>query len=68
MPISSESARVRARIAGRKRQNPDADVTSDQRELKTLTLEEHIRQVVDNAPAPTPDQIARLRALLRPRG
>lgn len=66
MPISPETAKVRARIAGRKRQNADADVADDQRELKTLTLEEHIRRVVENAPLPTPEQIARLRALLRP--
>lgn len=66
MPISHEKAKIRARIAGRKRQNPDADVTEEQRELKTLTLEEHIRRVVETAPLPTPDQMARLRALLRP--
>lgn len=66
MPISPETAKLRARIAGRKSQNPDADVTEEQRELRTLTLEEHIRRVVENAPTPTPEQIARLRALLPP--
>ncbi|MBG0853813.1 hypothetical protein I2W78_18650 [Streptomyces spinoverrucosus] len=66
MSISHEKAQLRARIAGRKRQNPNADVADDQRELKTLSLEEHIRRVVENAPAPTPEQIARLRALLPP--
>lgn len=66
MPISPETAKLRARIAGRKRQNPDADVTECQRALKALTLEEHIRRVVETAPLPTPEQIARLRDLLRP--
>lgn len=66
MPLTPEAARIRARIGGRKRQNPDADVTDDQRKLKVVRLEEHIHDVLSNAPMPTPDQIARLRALLRP--
>lgn len=66
MSISPETAKIRARIAGRRRQTPDADVTEEQRELKTVTLEEHIRRVVETAPIPTPEQIARLRDLLPP--
>ncbi|MBU3870255.1 hypothetical protein KN815_41300 [Streptomyces sp. 4503] len=68
MPISSEAAKVRARIAGKKRQNPDADVTDDQRELKMTTLEDYVQRVIASAPLPTPEQIARLRALLPPVG
>ncbi|MEJ8668411.1 hypothetical protein WKI71_07110 [Streptomyces sp. MS1.AVA.1] len=64
MSISQEKAQIRARIAGRKRQNPNADVSDDQRALKTLSLEEHIKRVVESAPTPTPEQIARLRDLL----
>jgi hypothetical protein len=66
MALSSEAAKIRGRIGGKRRQDPHADITEEQRELKTLTLEEHIRRVVENAPLPTPEQIARLRALLRP--
>lgn len=66
MPISPESAKVRARIAGRKSQNPDADVTEEKRELQILTLEERIRRAVESAPPLTPEQIERLRALLPP--
>lgn len=66
MALSPEASSLRARIGGRKRQNPNADVTDDQRELKTIRLEEHIHDVLSTAPMPTPDQIARLRALLRP--
>lgn len=64
MPISPETAKLRARIAGKKRQNPDADVSEDQRELKTRTLEAYIQRLISTAPVPTPEQIARLRALL----
>jgi hypothetical protein len=66
MALSPEAAKVRGRIGGKRRQDPHADITEEQRELKTLTLEDHIRRVVDSAPTPTPEQIARLRALLPP--
>ncbi|GAA2657487.1 hypothetical protein GCM10010307_72280 [Streptomyces vastus] len=66
VPISPETAKLRARIAGRRRQDPNADITEEQRELKTLTLEERIRRVVESAPPLTADQIERLRALLPP--
>ncbi|MGW1614472.1 hypothetical protein ACWCQZ_34525 [Streptomyces sp. NPDC002285] len=66
MPISEQKAHIRARIAGRKRQDPRADVTALQRELKTLSLEEHIRAVFSTAPTPTRKQIKRLLALLPP--
>lgn len=58
MPVS--------RLTGRKSQNPDADATEEQCELKTRTLEERIRQVVESAPPLTADQIERLRSLLPP--
>ncbi|MFF7651479.1 hypothetical protein ACFZCY_16720 [Streptomyces sp. NPDC007983] len=64
MPISPETAKLRARIAGKKRHNPDADVVDDQRELKTRTLEAHIQRLISTAPVPTPEQIERLRTLL----
>jgi hypothetical protein len=66
LPISPEAARVRARIAGKKRQNPRADVTEDQRELKTVSLEEHIRRVVDGLPPLSEEQRTRLALLLSP--
>jgi hypothetical protein len=66
MPISPDAAKLRARIAGKKSHNPDADVTEERRELKALTLEEHIQRVISTAPVPTPEQLSRLRALLPP--
>lgn len=66
MPISAKKAHIRACIAGRKRQDPRADVTALQRELKTLSLEEHIRAVFSTAPTPNRRQIKRLLALLPP--
>lgn len=66
MPISPEKAHLRARIAGRRRQNPDADVTEEQRELRALALAERIRRDVESAPPLTPEQIERIRALLPP--
>lgn len=66
MKISSEVAQTRARIAGMRRQNPDANVAELQCELKTAVLANRIRQFVESAPVPTPEQLARLRALLVP--
>lgn len=57
---------IRGRIAGRKSQNPDADVSDDLRDLRAIRLEEQIQRVVNAAPPPTPEQLERLRALLAP--
>jgi len=57
---------ARARIAATKRHHPDADVSDDLRTLAALRLEEHIKRVVDAAPALTSEQLDRLRTLLVP--
>jgi hypothetical protein len=68
MTLSREARRVHARIANHERWHSDRPELADdaRRELKTITLEEQIRRVVETAPLPTPAQLARLRALLRP--
>ncbi|WP_406306236.1 hypothetical protein OHA61_33945 [Streptomyces sp. NBC_00885] len=61
---SSERLSIAGRIAITKRNDPDADLTELQRELKTVRLADHIRAAVETAPLPTPEQLERLRALL----
>lgn len=55
----------RARIAGMKRQNPNADTTEAERDLKAARAEEYIRGLVETFPPLTGEQKARLAALLR---
>ncbi|WP_159044974.1 hypothetical protein [Streptomyces sp. NRRL F-5122] len=57
---------VRSRIANTRRHHPDADVSEDQRDLRVALLEEEIQRVANEAPAPTPEQLERLRSLLAP--
>ncbi|UGY93411.1 hypothetical protein [Streptomyces gobiensis] len=66
MPISPEAARVRSRMGGKLSQNPYADVTAEKAELKFVTLAERMREVIDNPPTLSPEQIDKLRALLPP--
>jgi hypothetical protein len=57
-------------VSALKRHHPEgaAAVDAAVRDLRAMTLEEHIRKVVDQAPPLTPEQAERLAALLRPSG
>lgn len=63
MPSSPKTER--ARLAANVRHHPEADHTELRRELKTVTLAEHIKRVVDAAPPLTSEQRDRLAVLLR---
>jgi hypothetical protein len=56
----------RARVAAYTRSRPDddPDLLDARRKLKALTLEEHVRKVVAQAPALTAEQKAKISALL----
>src|SRR4051794_33602360 len=60
--------RKRATLAARTRHHgpDDPEAVALAQEFALDNLADHIRRVVDNAPAPTPDQIERLRGLLPP--
>ncbi|NUK01784.1 hypothetical protein [Streptomyces lunaelactis] len=64
--MASDRRICAARIARAKRSNPDADLTMLYQDLKTAQVAEVIERVVSSAPIPSPEQLARLRALLRP--
>lgn len=65
VPISPDQAKRRASIAARKRWNPDdPQLIKDQRELKALSLEDHIRRVLDSFPPLTSGQRTELARLL----
>jgi hypothetical protein len=59
---------TRSELANTKRHDPDADVTELRRQLKAERLEDHIRRMVDEAPALSVEQRSRIAALLRPGG
>lgn len=67
---SSEStpARLKGRLAAIHRWQPDADTSELRRELRTATLAQHIKKVVDAAPPLTAEQRARLAALFSSAG
>lgn len=67
-PRSSAVAHERARLATltRHRDADDPELIDAQRNLRAANLEEHIRRVVDAAPALSSEQRDRLAALLRP--
>ncbi|MFD4551404.1 hypothetical protein [Streptomyces sp. NPDC058466] len=67
MPTSPEAKKIQSRIAINTRWHPDSpQIIEDQREYKALTLEDHIKRVVDSFPPLTEEQRARLAVLLRP--
>ncbi|MFF0876854.1 hypothetical protein [Micromonospora aurantiaca (nom. illeg.)] len=70
MALSPERVRARARYAGKRRMYPDRpEMWVDHlREVRYLAAEHYIRQLVDAFPTPTPEQRARLAALLAPAG
>ena len=66
--VPPEVAHYRAQYAALKRDRAtdDPELIEARRSLAVAGLAEHIRQVVETAPAPTPEQAAQLAALLRP--
>lgn len=64
--ISSTAAHHRARIAAlsRDRKPDDPELVGARRDLAYERLAEHIKGVVDSAPPATPDQLARIGAIL----
>jgi hypothetical protein len=67
MPISSQVARERSRVAGfHARNSDDPELVAARRDLAYAKLTEHVRRVVDAAPPATPDQLARIAAALQP--
>ena len=67
---SKSVSTARARLAGltRHRSAGDPKVADAARELKALTLEEHIQKTVSAWPELTNDQMARLSGLFRTAG
>lgn len=68
MPVkaSRERVRVARTLASAQRFSPDAESTEDlKRELKAMTIEDHIRALADSAPPLTMEQRNRLALLLR---
>ncbi|AVH58676.1 MULTISPECIES: hypothetical protein [Streptomyces] len=63
---TAEQRRLIAKKAITTRHHPDRDTTDLDREIKALSLEDHIRRVVDTAPELTDEQLSKLASLLRP--
>lgn len=66
MSWTTERARVAA--LSRSRKPDDPDLTTARRELALARLEDHIRQVVDQAPPLTDEQRSRIASLIEPVG
>ena len=65
--MTPEQRRARAALAAKSRYSPDdPTLDDDRRDLRALTLEEHVRRVVDQAPPLTSEQRQRIAALLQP--
>ncbi|MBC3193844.1 hypothetical protein H7X46_22540 [Pseudonocardia sp. C8] len=64
--MTPEQRRERASLAARTRHRgpDDPSVDDDRRRFAVDRLADHIREVVESAPAPTAEQIERLRGLL----
>ncbi|HLM20881.1 MAG TPA: hypothetical protein VK390_05065 [Propionibacteriaceae bacterium] len=58
------AARARHNALKRYRDADDPAIADARRDLRAAKLEDHIRQVVDQAPPLTPEQAERLAALL----
>ncbi|MDQ0746906.1 hypothetical protein QF034_001137 [Streptomyces africanus] len=67
MPISPEARRQRAQLACATRYGRIEAAEDAARQFKVTRLAEHIQEAVDTAPLPTPEEMTRLRHLLRPR-
>jgi hypothetical protein len=63
-----EERHILARMGGRKRLNPDADLDDLRAQLAAHRLAAHIERVKDEAPGLTTEQFAQLAALLAPGG
>ena len=60
----SEPQRLKRQLGGYVRRGNTEAAERKRRELKAAVLARHIHEFVTSAPAPTADQLARLRALL----
>ncbi|GAA2887436.1 hypothetical protein GCM10010472_52200 [Pseudonocardia halophobica] len=66
-PLAKDVHHVRARIAGRAKQNPnDPRLSADRAELAALRLEQHVANVLATAPPLTNEQRSRIASLLAP--
>ena len=65
-PLTPARTTARARVSAMKRHHPDGGAAVDAavRDLRAMSLEEHIREVVDQEPGLSPEQADRLAALL----
>jgi hypothetical protein len=68
MPISSEAAKYRAEVGGYERRHNPEGADEARAKLKFAVLADRIHRDVTSAPLPSAEQLARLRALLRPGG
>ena len=70
MPASSSVAHHRARVGAlsRDRAPDDPELVAARQNLRALSLEEHVRRVVAEAPPLSPEQLDRIAALLRSGG
>jgi hypothetical protein len=66
-PLSPVAAKIRAQIARRSKDCPptDPELHKLRRDLAVERLAEHAQNVVAGWPPPTPDQLARVAAILR---
>lgn len=64
----SDALHYRAKVASlsRSRADDDPELVAARQTLKTISLEQHIREVVETAPPLTREQRDRLATLLRP--
>lgn len=60
------SARARSAAYQRHRAPDDPDLVTARRDLAAVTLEQHVRKIVEAAPPLTDEQRERIAALLRP--
>lgn len=67
MPITSEAAHLRGRIAGlsRDRSPDDPELLDARRNLRATMLRDHVQKVLAEAPPLTQEQRDRVAALLR---
>jgi hypothetical protein len=64
--MATESRSISARISAEHRWHPEADHAELYRDRAVQRIAESIQELVASAPAPSPEQIDRLRNLLRP--
>lgn len=68
IPSRSASHALRGRISNfsRSRREDDHELVSARRDLAALTIEQHVQNILRDAPPLTDEQAARIASLLRP--